>query len=109
MSNSILKERCSEIAGFISEYGTGGGLFRLLYSQFLVESADICNDPSLSNMGEYYKNLGNKWEEVAQTVLRIPDSSDNERNQVILVVMDILNKIKLLEEKGAHKLQEFSR
>ncbi|MFX1506780.1 MAG: BtrH N-terminal domain-containing protein [Promethearchaeota archaeon] len=110
LSDPVLQTICNEIKGFISNYGTGGGLFRLLYSQFLSESAPICSDPSLSKLGEYYKNLGNKWEEVAQTVLRIPESSDQEeRNQVILVVIDILNKIKLLEEKGAQKLQEYSR
>ncbi|MFW9903776.1 MAG: BtrH N-terminal domain-containing protein [Candidatus Thorarchaeota archaeon] len=109
MSNPVLQDRCNEIAGFISHYGTGGGLFRLLYSQFLSESAPICSDPSLSKLGDYYKNLGKKWEEVTQTVLQISDSSGQERNQVILAVMDILNKIKLLEEKGAKKLQEYSR
>ena len=109
MSNPALQDRCNEIAGYISDYGTGGGLFRLLYSQFLSESAYICSDPSLSKLGEHYKNLGKKWEEVAQTVLKIPDSMGQERNQVILVVIDILNKIKLLEEKGAQKLQEYPR
>lgn len=108
LSNSALQERCDEIAGFISEYGTGGGLFRLLYSRFLKKSADICNDPSLIILGEYYQNLADKWEEVSQNVLRIPESLDQERNQVILVVVDILNKIKLLEHKGAQKLQDYS-
>jgi hypothetical protein len=108
LSNPVLQDRCNEIAGFISNYGTGGGLFRLLYSQFLSESAHICSDPSLSKLGEYYKNLGDKWEEVAQTTLRIPELSDQERNQVILIVIDILTKLKLLEEKGAQKLQEYS-
>ncbi|MFX1282392.1 MAG: BtrH N-terminal domain-containing protein [Promethearchaeota archaeon] len=108
LENSVLQDRCNEIAGFISEYGTGGGLFRYIYSQFLLESAEICNDNSLIELGDYYKNLGDKWEEVAQNVLRIPESSDQERNQVILVVMDILNTIKLLEKKGAKKLQGYS-
>ena len=108
LTNPGLQNRCEEIAGFISDYGTGGGLFRLLYSQFLTESAEITNDPSLTKLGEYYQNLGNKWEEVAQNMLRVPKSSDQERNQVLLVVMDILNKIKLLEQKGAQKLQAYS-
>ncbi|MFX1545821.1 MAG: BtrH N-terminal domain-containing protein [Promethearchaeota archaeon] len=108
LSNLELQERCNEISGFISEYGTGGGLFRLLYSRFLEESADICSDPSLVKLGEYYKNLGNKWEEISQNILRIPESSDQERKQVILLVMDILNKIRMLEEKGAQKLQGYS-
>ncbi|UCG02122.1 MAG: DUF4872 domain-containing protein [Candidatus Heimdallarchaeota archaeon] len=106
MSNPKLQERCDEIAGFISDYGTGGGLFRLLYSQFLEESAEFY--PSLDSLGEFYKNLGMKWEEISQTVQRIPDSSDQERNQIILVVVDILNKIKILEQKGAQKLQGYS-
>ncbi|MFX1515310.1 MAG: BtrH N-terminal domain-containing protein [Promethearchaeota archaeon] len=108
LMNPELQNRCNEIAGFISDYGTGGGLFRLLYSQFLTESAKIIDDPSLTKLGEYYQNLGNKWEEVAQNILRVPKSSGQERNQVLLVIVDILNKIKLLEQKGAQKLQEYS-
>ena len=108
LKSSALQERCNEIAGFISEYGTGGGLFRYLYSQFLQESADMFNDESLIELGEYYKSLGDKWEEVSQNILRIPEFSGQERNQVIRIVVDILNKIKLLELKGAQKLQEYS-
>ncbi len=107
LTNSVLQERCNEIAGFISEYGTGGGLFRYLYSQFLQESAEMCNDNSLIELGDYYKKLGDKWEEVSQNVLKIPESSDQERNQVALIVVDILNKIKILELKGAKKLQGY--
>jgi hypothetical protein len=108
LDNPGLQERCNEIAGFISEYGTGGGLFRLLYSRFLEECADICNDPSLIKLGEYYKKLGDKWEEISQNVLRVPESSNQERNQVLLVVVDILNKIRLFEHKGAQKLRDYS-
>ena len=68
----------------------------------------MCNDNSLIELGEYYKSLGDKWEEVAQNILRIPESSGQEKNQVILVVVDILNKIKILELKGARKLQDYS-
>ncbi|MFX0122972.1 MAG: BtrH N-terminal domain-containing protein [Candidatus Hodarchaeota archaeon] len=108
LRNPELQQRCNEIASYISEYGTGGGLFRILYSQFLEESAEYYHDPSLVSLGEYYKNLGDKWEEISQNILRIPESSDQEKNQVILVVIDILYKIKLLELKGAQKLQDFA-
>ena len=107
LKSSALQERCNEIAGFISEYGTGGGLFRYLYSQFLQESAEMFNDESLIELGEYYKSLGDKWEEVSQNMLRIPEFSGHERNQIIRIVVDILNKIKLLELKGARKLQGY--
>lgn len=108
LTNSALHERCDEITGFISEYGTGGGLFRYLFSQFLDESAEICNEDSLIKLGEYYKSLGDKWEEASQNIQRIPESTDQEKNQLVLIIMDILNKIKIFELKGAQKLQDYS-
>ncbi|MHA2245098.1 MAG: BtrH N-terminal domain-containing protein [Candidatus Hodarchaeales archaeon] len=108
LTDSVLHERCDEITGFISEYGTGGGLFRYLFSQFLDESAEICNEDSLIKLGEYYKSLGDKWEEVSQSIQQIPESTDQEKNQLVRIIMDILNKIKIFELKGAQKLQDYS-
>ena len=108
LTGTALQERCDEISGFISEYGTGGGLFRYLYSQFLNESAEICNDDSLVKMGEFYKNIGDKWEEVSQNIRRIPESTGQEINQIVNLTTSILNDLKNLEHEGARKLQDYS-
>lgn len=108
LSGITLQERCSEISGFISDYGTGGGLFRYLYSRFLNESAKICNDDSLTKLGEHYENLGDEWEEISKNMRRIPELNENEIQPVLDNLTDILNNIRKLELDGARRLQEYS-
>ena len=64
-----LQYQCQQQAGFIGtkeeNYGTGGGLFRYLFAEFLKEAASILNDNSLSELREFYFQLGEKWEKVA--------------------------------------------
>ena len=54
--------------GFIfidAEGGTGGGLFRYMYSRFLEESVKIMDNPKLANIGKELKVVGDKWQEIA--------------------------------------------
>jgi hypothetical protein len=54
--------------GFIfidAEGGTGGGLFRYMYSRFLEESAKIMDNPQLAEIVKELKVVGDKWQEVA--------------------------------------------
>jgi hypothetical protein len=48
-----------------AEGGTGGGLFRYMYSRFLAESAKIMDNPKLAKIGKELKVVGDKWQEIA--------------------------------------------
>ena len=54
--------------GFIfidAEGGTGGGMFRYMYSRFLREAADICGCPELEVESRNLGIIGDAWQEVA--------------------------------------------
>ncbi|UCE15137.1 MAG: DUF4872 domain-containing protein [Candidatus Heimdallarchaeota archaeon] len=102
-----IQERGIITTGYISEYGTGGGLFRYLNSRFLKEAAEICDNDELSNLGDFYKELGDRWEEVAshlQNLFRC--KSQKEREKGIAEIQEFLQKIEVLETEGAEKLQK---
>ena len=45
--------------------GTGGGMFRSMYSRFLDEAAGITGDPALAEIGAQFRLAGDRWQEVA--------------------------------------------
>jgi uncharacterized protein DUF4872/butirosin biosynthesis protein H-like len=57
---------------FIEHYGTGGGLCRPIFSDFLAESAVALKDPALDSLARRYAELGRDWSALAEAAL--PDS-----------------------------------
>lgn len=57
---------------FIERYGTGGGLYRAMYSEFLEEAADILSNKQLIAVAKEYRVLAKLWSSLAQAML--PDS-----------------------------------
>lgn len=61
-----LRRTCFNVAIFIDRRGgTGGGIFRYMYSGFLGEAASITGEPRLARMGTELTAIGDGWEEVA--------------------------------------------
>jgi hypothetical protein len=54
---------------FIEHYGTGGGLCRPLFADFLAEAADALKDGKLRALSERYAELGRAWSELAHAAL----------------------------------------
>jgi hypothetical protein len=54
---------------FIENYGTGGGLCRPLFAEFLAESAAALKDSGLRALSEKYAELGKQWSELAYACL----------------------------------------
>ncbi|MHB1005183.1 MAG: BtrH N-terminal domain-containing protein [Chloroflexota bacterium] len=46
--------------------GTGGGIFRYMYSRFLGEAAAIVCEPRLAEVGEDFRQIGDRWQIVAE-------------------------------------------
>jgi hypothetical protein len=59
---------------FIEHYGTGGGLCRPIFSDFLAESAAALTDPALDVLAKRYAELGRGWTALAEAALpdRVP-------------------------------------
>jgi hypothetical protein len=76
--------RSPEIYDFIEHYGTGGGLCRHLFSEFLNETADALRNPDLATLAEQYAALGRGWSELAEAAL--PDDQPAFREVKALYV-----------------------
>lgn len=57
------------IHDFIEHYGTGGGLCRPLFADFLAEAADALRQPGLAALAERYGELGRAWSALADAAL----------------------------------------
>jgi hypothetical protein len=54
---------------FIEHYGTGGGLCRPLFAEFLAEAADVWADTRLGELAKRYEELGRAWCALANAAL----------------------------------------
>jgi hypothetical protein len=45
--------------------GTGGGIFRYMFSRFLREAAEITGDMRLNQGADAFQHIGDRWQEVA--------------------------------------------
>jgi Domain of unknown function (DUF4872) len=57
---------------FIEHYGTGGGLCRPIFAEFLEEAATALSRPDLAALSKQYAALGRAWSDLAYAAL--PDS-----------------------------------
>ena len=59
----------TSINEYIEHYGTGGGLSRPLFAEFLDEAAQALGSRTLGALGEQYADLGRVWSELADAAL----------------------------------------
>ncbi len=70
----------------MEEDGTGGGLFRYLYSRFLKEAGEILNNKKLSDLGQRYHQIGQRWTTTAKLMRETPKNIANvhEARKILL-------------------------
>jgi hypothetical protein len=57
------------ITEYIEYYGTGGGLCRPIFAEFLEESAEALGDRGLRALADRYADLGREWTALAEAAL----------------------------------------
>jgi hypothetical protein len=62
----------TSIYDYIEHHGTGGGLCRPIFSDFLDEAADALRNSALKSLAEQYAELGRDWSALADEAL--PDA-----------------------------------
>jgi hypothetical protein len=82
--------------GFIfidAEGGTGGGMFRYMYSRFLSEAAEICGHEELHPLSCDLQQIGDQWQVIALEFQRAakhesPIQILNDLQEPLLTVAD---------------------
>jgi len=59
-----------------AEGGTGGGLFRYMFSRFLREAAEITGDARLNESADEFWRIGDRWQEIAEIFKRGSEVKD---------------------------------
>ncbi|MBI5757397.1 MAG: BtrH N-terminal domain-containing protein [Planctomycetales bacterium] len=78
----------------IETAGTGGGAFRFLFADFLDEAAAVLKLPALTELAATYRDLGQRWSNLADAALPDRIASLRETKQLLR------KRCKLLEERG---------
>jgi hypothetical protein len=90
---------------FISPVGgTGGGLFRYMFSRFLREGAEIAGDARLAESADEFRRIGDEWEKLGewfQGASEVP-----EPTEVLGECAAPLNHLADLEEAAWQQLRE---
>jgi hypothetical protein len=87
--------------------GTGGGIFRYMFSRFLREAAEMVEDPRLNESADEFQHIGDRWQEVAQIFKRGWEAQDSvavlgETTAPMMALAD-------LEEAAWMRLREWVR
>ncbi|MDR2043125.1 MAG: BtrH N-terminal domain-containing protein [Clostridium sp.] len=56
--------------------GTGGGIFRAMYGEFLVEAATVLQKDGISEIGQSFIALSGKWDVIAQKMWQLHETGD---------------------------------
>ena len=94
-SGGLLYYALRDLFDSIETAGTGGGLYRNLYADFLDEAAALCSRPALAALAEEYRHLARGWTELAQSALPDKIKPFKETRQLLVKKRD------LFESKGA--------
>lgn len=78
---------------YISERGgTGGGAFRKMYGQFLSEASEICNSSYIKQKGCEFVEIGQLWDNVADSMLELFETSDTKLLEKMSILIDDIHK-----------------
>jgi hypothetical protein len=86
----------TSVFDFTEHYGTGGGLGRPLFSEFLSEAADALDDAGMRAAAEHYAALGARWSELAEAALPAASPPLAEARALLA------RKTELFLSEGAH-------
>lgn len=81
--------------------GTGGGIFRKLYGEFLLEASQFATAPALGAIGEQYLILGEQWDEVGRQFYML---YQGEQPTIISDIKSRVEQIYKYEEGLANQL-----
>jgi hypothetical protein len=105
MDEEQLRSACFNVFIMIdAEGGTGGGLFRYMYSRFLREAAQITGDDRLLAVAHEFQCIGDRWQVVAEVLKGA--STANDPATALPPINAPLLELANLEEAAWSRLRE---
>jgi hypothetical protein len=101
--DATLRAALFNIHVYIEIGGTGGGLFRYLYSRFLNEAADLTDDPRLKEASGQVYACAEQWRTLAQPLAQAFEISN--ATNLIPDLISQLEEVARLEETAWQMLQ----
>ncbi len=113
-SKEILKwskfdEEKIKIAGITNYFminadgGTGGGIFRRMYGDFLIQASNIINCEEMKQLGIEYITISEKWDEIGELMWKLSETADK---QLLQKMSDIIKEIHAEETDVLTKLHQ---
>ncbi|MFJ4817659.1 BtrH N-terminal domain-containing protein [Streptomyces sp. NPDC088801] len=94
-----------EICTIMEDAGTGGGLFRMMWAEFLAETAEITGTGEFQEISDAYREVSKKWTEVAGLLKEAGEASSREAlHSASKIVHEAADK----EQRLMHRLMELS-
>lgn len=100
--DGLLYYALRDVFDSIETAGTGGGLYRNLYADFLTEAAEVCKRPSLKSLADDYRHLATGWSALAAAALPTKIKPFKETRDLLIKNRD------LLESKGSKADKQMS-
>jgi len=75
--NELFRQFYEVMYVMMEEDGTGGGLFRYLYSRFLKEAGELLGKKELEELGQRYHEIGQRWTAIARLIRETPKDLSN--------------------------------
>lgn len=83
--------------------GTGGGIFRRMYGDFLKEASIILKSREIKEVGEEFINISEKWDKVGEFMWKLYESGDK---QLLIEMSGIIKEIHKDETYALSKLYQ---
>ncbi|MCX8131521.1 MAG: BtrH N-terminal domain-containing protein [Clostridia bacterium] len=98
-TNKIRRAGIANYFMISADGGTGGGIFRKMYGNFLVEASRILNSEHVEKLGERYISVSEKWDQIADLLWTM---SETENYEILKSISDITKEI-CINETGILK------
>lgn len=87
-TSTDIKKDFQTSASLMERGGTGGALFRNIYSEFLRESGELLDSKELINASKEYATIAKLWTKVSDLFIRIGETEDikylNEASEILI-------------------------
>jgi len=94
---------------FIEEAGTGGGLFRRIYSRFLGEAGHIFHAEILGEASDLMMRSADTWTEIANILLEASEAEQGRAKDILVTAQPKIAECAEMEEKAFKLLASAAR